>query len=232
MNELLYYTRPRTVNKAELNGIVHDFKKNVMNVKGTAQMLELIHNTKNHISKIDVDRSIKPVKIGIIGEIYTIIEPFTNLNVEERLGDLGVEVHRSMTVKDWARNTIILPITGRRGYKMEKKLSKKMFTFLSLYSFNIFIGDIKNKFDLTFLSIVLIQIAFVLLFISIISYVDGRNTVKLFIRYLLYGIYILTWIPITVQGILNKDNKEWCHTKHTRQISINEIEGMDGQSAA
>jgi hypothetical protein len=42
----------------------------------------------------------------------------------------------------------------------------------------------------------------------------------------------LTWIPITVQGILNKDNKEWSHTKHTRQISINEIEGMDGQSAA
>lgn len=124
MNELLYYTRPRAANKAELRSIIHEFKKNVMNAKGTAQMLELLHDTENRIRKVDIDRGLKPVKVGIIGEIYTIIEPFTNLNVEERLGDLGIEVHRSMTVKDWARNTIILPITGRKSYKLEKKLSK------------------------------------------------------------------------------------------------------------
>lgn len=124
LNELLYYTRPRAANKGELRSIMHDFKKNVMNVKGTAQMLELIHDTKSQVRKIDIDDSFEPVRIGIIGEIYTIIEPFTNLNAEERLGDLGVEVHRSMTVRDWARNTLILPITGRKGYKMEKMLSK------------------------------------------------------------------------------------------------------------
>jgi hypothetical protein len=115
---------------------------------------------------------------------------------------------------------------------IEKKLSRKIFTFLGLYSFNIFIGDFKNRFDLTYFTIICIQIVFVLLFIFAISYIEGRGMVKLFIRYLLYGFYILTWIPITIQGIINKDNKEWSHTKHTRQISINEIEGMDGQSAA
>lgn len=124
LNELVYYTRPRAVNKAEIRTIMHEFKKDVINATGTAQMLELIHDTENRIRKIDIDNSFKPVKIGIIGEIYTIIESFTNLDVEERLGDLGVEVHRSMTVKDWARNTIILPITGRKRYKMEKRLSK------------------------------------------------------------------------------------------------------------
>lgn len=124
LNELLYYTRPRTANKAELRGIIHSFKKEVINTKGTAQIMDLIHETKKLIRKVDIDESLKPVKIGIIGEIYTVIEPFTNLNVEERLGELGVEVHRSMTVREWARNTIILPITGRKGYKLEKKLSK------------------------------------------------------------------------------------------------------------
>ncbi|HYF84468.1 MAG TPA: CoA protein activase [Clostridia bacterium] len=124
LNELLYYTRPRTVNKAELRAIVHEFKRNVMNAKGTAEMLSLIGETKNLIKKVNIDTSFKPVRIGIIGEIYTIIEPFTNLNVEEKLGDLGVEVHRSMTVKDWARNNVILPATGRKPYTKEKKLSK------------------------------------------------------------------------------------------------------------
>lgn len=124
MNELLYYTRPRAVNKAKLNTIVHEFKYNVMAVKGSAQMLELIHDTKIRIKSVDIDTSLKPIRIGIIGEIYTIIEPFSNLNTEERLGNLGVEVHRSMTVRDWARNNIILPVTGRKGYKPIKKLAK------------------------------------------------------------------------------------------------------------
>ncbi|HNT03268.1 MAG TPA: CoA protein activase [Bacillota bacterium] len=124
MNELLYYTRPRAFKKDELRSIMHKFKSDVMAVKGSGQMLELIHDTKNRIRGIDIDKSFKPLKIGIIGEIYTIIEPFSNLHTEERLGDLGVEVHRSMTVRDWARNNVIFPATGRKGYKLEKKLSK------------------------------------------------------------------------------------------------------------
>ena len=124
MNELLYYTRPRAFNKAELRILIHEFKKNITSVKGSAQMLELIRDTKRRINAVDIDESLKPVKIGIIGEIYTIIEPFSNLNTEERLGDMGVEVHRSMTVKDWVQNNVILPATGRKGYKLERKLSK------------------------------------------------------------------------------------------------------------
>lgn len=124
LNRLLYYTRPRAINKAELRSITHAFKTEVMNAKGAAEMLELIRETMNRVKKVDIDKNFKPVRVGIIGEIYTIIEPFTNLNVEERLGDLGVEVHRSMTVRDWARNTIILPITGRKSYRLEKKLSR------------------------------------------------------------------------------------------------------------
>ena len=124
LNDLLYYTRPRAANKADLRSIMHEFKKNVMNAKGSTEMMELIHETSRQIKKVDIDDRFEPVKIGIIGEIYTIIEPFTNLNVEERLGDMGVEVHRSMTVRDWANNTVILPVTGRKGYKLEKRLSK------------------------------------------------------------------------------------------------------------
>lgn len=124
LNELIYYIRPRAVNKSELRSILYEFKNNVTKVKGSAQMLELIHDTKKLINGINIEESFNPIKIGIIGEIYTIIEAFTNLNIEERLGDLGVEVHRSMTVKDWVLNNVILPITGRKGYKLEKKLSK------------------------------------------------------------------------------------------------------------
>lgn len=46
---------------------------------------------------------------------------------------------------------------------------------------------------------------------------------KLVIAYLTYSIYSLTWIPITIQGCINKNKKEWFHTQHTRQISVEEL---------
>ena len=53
---------------------------------------------------------------------------------------------------------------------------------------------------------------------------ERKLTFKTIIGILIYPIFALTWIPITIQGILDKDNKEWSHTLHTRQISINELE--------
>lgn len=47
---------------------------------------------------------------------------------------------------------------------------------------------------------------------------------RLIWSYLTYAIYSLTWIPITLIGWFNKNQREWSHTKHTRQISIDELE--------
>jgi cellulose synthase/poly-beta-1,6-N-acetylglucosamine synthase-like glycosyltransferase len=42
--------------------------------------------------------------------------------------------------------------------------------------------------------------------------------------FFIYPFYCLTWVPITIQGFLSKDNKNWNHTLHTRTISIKELE--------
>ncbi|NLB82461.1 MAG: glycosyltransferase family 2 protein [Clostridiaceae bacterium] len=54
--------------------------------------------------------------------------------------------------------------------------------------------------------------------------VEKKATKRIFIGYLSYIIYTLTWVPIAIVGIVNKNKKEWFHTKHTRKISINEIQ--------
>lgn len=112
---------------------------------------------------------------------------------------------------------------------IEKKLSKKMFITLALYSLNVVVltyvfGIIYDNQPPTFIPVLIGYIAYISLFIIMIRMISGKNPVKIFVWYLLYGIYILTWIPITIQGIMDKDNKEWSHTKHIRQISIQEVE--------
>lgn len=124
LNNIQYYIRPRVKDKSKVNNIMHNFKSEVLSTHGTIEIRNLIRETIDKMLALDIDRDMNPLKIGIIGEIYTIIDPFSNLHVEEKLGNMGVEVHRSMTIREWTENNIIKPFTVRRPYKMEKELSK------------------------------------------------------------------------------------------------------------
>ncbi len=124
LNELQYFIKPRTDNKALVNNIMHGFRNQVLDTYGSTEIINLIKETCSRLKEIPLNNNIEPLKVGIIGEIYTIIEPFSNLNIENKLGDMGAEVHRSMTIKHWAENNLIKPATGRKAYKMEKNLSK------------------------------------------------------------------------------------------------------------
>ena len=53
---------------------------------------------------------------------------------------------------------------------------------------------------------------------------ENKFNKKIIVGFILYPIYCLTWVPITIQGFLSKNNKDWNHTEHTREISINDLE--------
>lgn len=63
----------------------------------------------NHIAR---DNQIQPLIVGITGEIYVVLEPFSNLDVESELGKLGVEVRRTIFVSDWTKFTLFLNPLG------------------------------------------------------------------------------------------------------------------------
>ncbi|MDO8715648.1 MAG: acyl-CoA dehydratase activase-related protein [Dehalococcoidales bacterium] len=49
----------------------------------------------NRLGRVPCDSRVKPIKVGIVGEIFVIMEPFINMNLEVELGKLGVEVRRT-----------------------------------------------------------------------------------------------------------------------------------------
>ena len=57
----------------------------------------------DQLNQIDKDTRYKPLIVGITGEFYVVLEPFSNLDVESELGKLGVEVRRSTFVSEWAK---------------------------------------------------------------------------------------------------------------------------------
>lgn len=58
----------------------------------------------------------------------------------------------------------------------------------------------------------------------LIVLVAKKINIKVFIGFIIYPFYCLTWIPITIQGFIKKNDKTWNHTLHTRKIGINELE--------
>ncbi|MDQ0149700.1 glycosyltransferase family 2 protein [Eubacterium multiforme] len=104
--------------------------------------------------------------------------------------------------------------------KLEKKVSTGFFAIIFIYSMNVFILPVLADKINTDYGFWLVTAAFNLIMLLVTFIALGKSGTLLFIRFLLYGLYTVTWIPITIQGILNKNNKEWSHTKHVRNVEI------------
>jgi hypothetical protein len=68
--------------------------------------------------------------------------------------------------------------------------------------------------------IVLIQ----LLFGPLVVLFDKKWNYKILLGFFIYPFYCFTWLPVTIAGIKDAKGKEWEHTCHTRNISIEDIE--------
>ncbi len=123
--QLALKQRCREVTKGETNSILNSFEEQIRNIKGAKKILDCIEDAKNRLGKIEIDSRIKPIKIGLVGEIYTLIEPYVNLDIEERLGNMGVEVHREMTVDGWVKYHLTPDIRYKRRHREILDRAKK-----------------------------------------------------------------------------------------------------------
>ncbi|MFC1904593.1 acyl-CoA dehydratase activase-related protein [Chloroflexota bacterium] len=64
---------------------------------------KLVGGYLNQLNQIDTEPEYKPLIVGITGEFYVVLEPFSNFDVESELGKLGVEVRRMTYISDWTK---------------------------------------------------------------------------------------------------------------------------------
>ncbi len=66
----------------------------------------------DQLSQIAKDPEAQPLVVGVIGEFYVVLEPFSNFDVEIELGKLGVEVRRTMFASEWTKFSFFLNPLG------------------------------------------------------------------------------------------------------------------------
>lgn len=121
------YMAGHELNRGECKRLLNECKREVMNCQNGKSMIELLNHYLSKVNCIKLDPSRQPIKIAIIGEIYTVIEPFSSLYIEDKLMDYGASSKRTLTPSWWLKNLVLSPTNMNQ---LELKRSAK--DYLSL----------------------------------------------------------------------------------------------------
>lgn len=107
--------RPIVVDKGGAERLFHD---TIRAIDAAPDMRAFRSTVRDHFRRLDRmprDGSVRPLKVGLVGEIFVIMEPFVNLNVESELGRLGVEVvrNRSTFFSEYTRPLAYLNVLNK-----------------------------------------------------------------------------------------------------------------------
>ena len=106
INTLLYiyyldkidiYIRKRVGFEKEKNSfkkIKDDFIKKANIENSIIKLTKLYYKAKKELRKVKIDKPKDTLKVGIIGELYTSMEPFSNYELEKLLASFNIEIKR------------------------------------------------------------------------------------------------------------------------------------------
>lgn len=81
---------------------------------------------------------------------------------------------------------------------------------------------------LSFSNLSSLALAAVLTSINLVFIIaEGKFSKRIFKYFIVFHFYNLTWVPIIIQGFIDRHKKEWVHTLHTRSLDISDIESLE-----
>ncbi len=116
--------RAYAINSKEVDFIIDNYFNSIYNTFGESQMIDLMDNTIEKLNQVKLKDNFTPIKIGLIGEIYTLIEPFVNLEIERKLGHMGVLVEKSLSPTRWVEHHVKKFPFGSKEENEKYKLAK------------------------------------------------------------------------------------------------------------
>jgi predicted nucleotide-binding protein (sugar kinase/HSP70/actin superfamily) len=86
------------VNVGAHDRLFKEFLGDLSNAPDAASVDELQRRAEVALAAIPIDKPENPMRVAVVGELYVLMEPFSNQDVERYLARRGVEVHRFCNV--------------------------------------------------------------------------------------------------------------------------------------
>ena len=111
--------RPREQTKGTANRTYSKAIKAIDEADRYSSVKRVLKNYLAELRQIPQKADARPLTVGVIGEFYVVLEPFSNLDVENELGKLGVEVKRPLFISEWTKFNLFFGL-GKRFRKDDK----------------------------------------------------------------------------------------------------------------
>ncbi|MFW9942495.1 MAG: acyl-CoA dehydratase activase-related protein [Candidatus Thorarchaeota archaeon] len=88
-------------NQGDTTNIVKELHRKLDETNNLSGLRKFKNVIKEDFNKLDIDKSRNPLRVGLSGEIHISLEPYVNLDIRRKLGEMGVEIHQSLSLYDW-----------------------------------------------------------------------------------------------------------------------------------
>ncbi len=101
------FLRPREICPGQTDKILSQCFERLskIKIKKFQEISSFQKQTLWKFSQIKIDKKLNPPKVGLVGEIYLISDSSLNFDLEKKLGQQGIEIHREMNLSHHIKKT-------------------------------------------------------------------------------------------------------------------------------
>lgn len=108
------------VNDGEFDKTYKEFLERLSGIANGKELKRLKKEYRKKLNAVKVKKPARTIKVGLVGDYYTVQEPFSNYFMEKELAKFGMEVYRHMTLSGSVFD---------KQYKRDRKVAKKYAKF-------------------------------------------------------------------------------------------------------
>ena len=118
MDELIRHRIGFEVQPGSFIKLKEDFLRKLDNTNGICKLTVIYKKYKRKLKKIKINKPKNTLKVGIIGELYTAMEPFSTYELEKTLAKYNIEIKRftNLSYLLW-KKALLLPYIKRKSRK-------------------------------------------------------------------------------------------------------------------
>ena len=114
---MVHKTRPVELERGASNRLYKEALEAIDEAGDRASVKRVRRDYLERLEHLPKNPDVVPLKVGIVGEIYVVLEPFSTMDLEVELGKLGVEVKRSLSYSRWTKYSFYLNPLGIDEWK-------------------------------------------------------------------------------------------------------------------
>ena len=124
--DFLSYHRAREVHFGDSERAFKRGRRLIADARTLKDLRKALKQALRYISAVEIDKNRDVLHVDLTGEIYMVLDEFSNQNIERELGRMGVQTRRSLTVSGFLKDAIIPKIFKKgethlqRAYRLAK----------------------------------------------------------------------------------------------------------------